>query len=136
MPFDPEKFALQMLTEVLFFDEDSGMYATVALLDGERKERYLGIYDPSEGKFAVEEATAWEKVDSDDDGEPDLSVASDGKTHGEYATVEEAARALYDLARKHDLTPGVAFFAEELDEDGEDGEDDEDGEDAPSDDEK
>ena len=132
MPFDPERFALQMLTEVLFFDEDSGMHATVALLDEEHKERYLGIYDPTEDKFAVEEATAWERVDSDDDGQPDLSVASDGKTYGEYETVEEAARALYDLARKHDLTPSVAFFSEEPDEDGED---DEEGEDAPSDDE-
>ncbi len=127
MSFDLEKFALQMLTEVLSFDEDTGMYGAVALVDGENKERYLGMFDPAEGIFAVEEATAWEQVDTDDDGKPDLGLATDGETHGEYPTVEEAARTLLDLSRKLNLTPTISFHTddedEDLDEEGEDGED-------------
>lgn len=116
MSFDLEKFALQLLAEALSFDEDTGMYGAVALIDEESKERYLGMFDPGEGVFAIEEATEWEKVDTDDDGEPDFSLATDGRTHAEFQTVEEAAQSLLDLSRQSNLTPSISFHSAEDDE--------------------
>ena len=113
-PFNVDQFALQLLTEALFYDEEYGALGNVSLIDKESvREKYLASYDPDRDTFLIEEAVEWEELDADEDGEVDYALAVDGEEHGTYGTPEEAAEVLLTLARDHNLAPSFMILFDE-----------------------
>ena len=114
MPFSPDQFARQLLSESLFYDAEYGALGNVSLIDGDQqRERYLASFDPERNTFLIEEAVEWEDIDADEDGEVDYALAVDGKEHGCFDTPEAAADALVNLAREHDLAPSFMILFED-----------------------
>lgn len=117
MSFNPEQFALRLLSESLFFDDEYGALGNISLIDDENKqERFLATYNPDEDNFLIEKATEWEDLDVDEDGEIDYAVAIDGEEHGSYETPDEAAEELLRLAKEFNLQPSVMLLFEDGDE--------------------
>ena len=113
-PFNVDQFALQLLTEALFYDEEYGALGNVSLIDKESvREKYLASYDPDRDTFLIEEAVEWEELDADEDGEVDYALAVDGEEHGTYGTPEEAAEVLLALARDNNLAPSFMILFDE-----------------------
>ncbi|MEM1270365.1 MAG: hypothetical protein AAGI08_09990, partial [Bacteroidota bacterium] len=53
--FSFEQFALQLLTETLFFDPEQGTVGSVSLISNEDgRELYMAAYDPDEDLFIIE----------------------------------------------------------------------------------
>lgn len=116
MAFSLEHFARQLLSDALFYDEESFSLGNVSLIDqAAQRELYLASYDPDRDVFLIEEAVEWEDLDADEDGEVDYALAVDGTEHGTYASPEEAAEALLNLAREHNLMPSFMLLTEEDD---------------------
>jgi len=114
MAFSIEHFARTLLVEALFFDEEYGALGNVSLIDPEQqRERFLASYDPDRDAFLIEEAVEWEDIDADADGEVDYALAVDGAEFKVVESPEEAADALLDLAREHNLTPSFMLLFEE-----------------------
>lgn len=114
MPFNSDQFARQLLIEALFYDAEYGALGNVSLIDKESvRERYLASYDPERDVFLIEEAIEWEDLDADEDGEIDYALAVDGQEFGTFETPEEAADALLNLAREHDLAPSFMILFED-----------------------
>ncbi len=114
MPFNSDQFARRLLIEALFYDAEYGALGNVSLIDQESvRERYLASYDPERDTFLIEEAVEWEDLDADEDGEIDYALAVDGKEFGCFDTPEDAADALLNLAREHDLAPSFMILFEE-----------------------
>lgn len=114
MAFRIEHFARDLLAEALFYDMEYGAIGNVSLIDeAGQRERYLAAFDPDRDLFVIEEATEWEDIDADEDGEIDYALAVDGRPSGEYESPEEIAEALLDLAREHDLSPSFMLIFEE-----------------------
>lgn len=115
-PFDVENFSLRLLAETLFYDQEYGLVGNLSLVDPEaEKERYIASFMPDDGTFLVEEATAWEAEPPslEDDAEVAYALAVESTIHGTYDIPEEAAIALLDLAREHDLLPSVTVLFED-----------------------
>lgn len=113
-PFNVDQFAAQLLAEALFYDEEYGALGNVSLIDKESvRELYLASYDPDRDLFLIEKAVEWEELDADEDGEVDYALAVDGEEQGTYATPEEAAAVLLDLAREHNLGPSFMILFDE-----------------------
>lgn len=114
MAFSIEQFARHLLLEALFYDEEYGALGNVSLIDQEQnRERFLASFDPERGQFAIEEAVEWEDIDADADGEIDYALAVDGTEYATYPTPDEAADALLNLAREHDLVPSFMLLFED-----------------------
>ena len=114
MAFSIEHFARQLLIEALFYDEEYVALGNVSLIDqAGQRERYLASFDPERDLYLVEEAVEWEELDADDDGEVDYALAVDGNELGTFETPEDAADALLNLAREHDLVPSFMLLFEE-----------------------
>ncbi|MGA9523486.1 MAG: hypothetical protein WBV82_18630 [Myxococcaceae bacterium] len=108
MPFELERFTRQLLAETLFFDEETGAFGGVTLVDEDNgKEVYFASFEPDSEAYVIEKATEWEKIDTDGDGEPDFEMGTDGTEHGTYPTAEDAAEALLALSREQNLSPNV-----------------------------
>jgi len=71
----------------------------------------IASYVPEEGHFTIEEATAWEPGEIDE--EVGYALAVDTREYGIYDTPEAAAEALLALAREHDLLPSITLLFEE-----------------------
>jgi len=113
-PFNSDQFALHLLAEALFYDEEYGALGNVSLIDQTSvRERFLASYDPERDLFLIEEAVEWEDLDADEDGEVDYALAVDGKEYKTFDTPEEAAQTLLDLAREHNLAPSFMILFEE-----------------------
>ena len=113
-PFNSDQFALQLLAEALFYDEEYGALGNVSLIDQESvREKFLASYDPERDLFLIEEAVEWEDLDADDDGEVDYALAVDGKEFKTFETPEDAAEALLGLAKEHNLAPSFMILFEE-----------------------
>ena len=113
-PFNADQFALLLLAEALFYDEEYGALGNVSLIDQESvREKYLASYDPERDLFLIEEAVEWEDLDADDDGEVDYALAVDGKEFKTFETPEETAEALMGLAKEHNLAPSFMILFEE-----------------------
>lgn len=113
-PFNADQFALALLAEALFYDEEYGALGNVSLIDQESvREKYLASYDPERDLFLIEEAVEWEDLDADDDGEVDYALAVDGKEFKTFETPEETAEALMSLAKEHNLAPSFMILFEE-----------------------
>ena len=113
-PFNSGQFALHLLAEALFYDEEYGALGNVSLIDQTSvRERFLASYDPERDLFLIEEAVEWEDLDADEDGEVDYALAVDGKEYKTFDTPEEAAQTLLDLAREHNLAPSFMILFEE-----------------------
>ena len=113
-PFNSDQFALQLLAEALFYDEEYGALGNVSLIDQESvREKFLASYDPERELFLIEEAVEWEDLDADDDGEVDYALAVDGKEFKTFETPEETAEALMGLAKEHNLAPSFMILFEE-----------------------
>ncbi len=116
MAFSTEQFARQLLIEALFYDEEYVALGNVSLIDGAaQRELYLASFDPERDTYLIEEAVEWEDLDADEDGEVDYALAVDGSEHGTYETPEDAADALLNLAREHNLVPSFMLLFEEED---------------------
>lgn len=114
MAFNVDQFARQLLIEALFFDSEYGAFGNVSLIDKESvRERYLASYDQERDVFLIEEAIEWEDLDADEDGEIDYALAVDGKEYKSFQTPDEAADALYALAKENDLAPSFMILFEE-----------------------
>ena len=113
-PFNSDQFALQLLAEALFYDEEYGALGNVSLIDQESvREKFLASYDPERDLFLIEEAVEWEVLDADDDGEVDYALAVDGTEFKTFETPEDAAEALLGLAKEHNLAPSFMILFEE-----------------------
>ena len=107
-----EHFARQLIAETLFYDEEYGAVGNLSLVDTDTgQERYIASFLPDDGTFVVEEATAWE--DGDTDEEIGYALAVDSEEYGSYTLPEEAAEVLLTLAREHRLLPSITLLFEE-----------------------
>ena len=113
-----EDFAVHLIAETLFYDEEYGALGNISLIDPARgREIYVASYLPETRDFTIEEASAWER--SEDLGEDDeigYALAIDSTVHGSYDTAAEAARALLALAREKGLQPSVTLLFEDEEE--------------------
>lgn len=112
--FDLENFTLFLLAETLFYDEEYGAIGVLSLVDPDAAhERFIASFMPDEGYLLIEEATAWEDVDADEEEEDvAYALAIDSTEHGRYEAPEKAAIALLSLATEHDLLPSFTLLFE------------------------
>ncbi len=114
MAFNSDQFARQLLLEALFYDPEYGAFGNVSLIDKDSvRERYLASFDPERDLFVIEEAIEWEDLDADEDGEIDYALAVDGQEHSVFQTPDEAADALFALAKENNLAPSFMILFEE-----------------------
>ncbi len=113
--FDLDAFALRLIAETLFYDEEYGALGNLSLIDEQTaQERFIASYVPDDGIFVVEEATEWEEYAPDDEDEDiGYALAVDSTEYGAYDTPAEVAKVLLDLARKHNLSPSITLLFEE-----------------------
>ncbi len=110
--FDLDHFTRQLIAEALFYDEEYGALGNLSLVDPrEGRERFIASYVPEEGHFTIEEATAWEPGEIDE--EVGYALAVDTREYGIYDTPEATAEALLALAREQDLLPSITLLFEE-----------------------
>ena len=114
MSFDLNGFAIQLLSEVLFYDEEYGATGNLSLIDPEKgKEVYVAFYSPQEQHYLIEKATEWDPMDPDDEAELGYEFASDSVTHLSSVDVSEIATVLHDLAEEQNLYPSVSLTFED-----------------------
>lgn len=112
--FDLDHFAQFLIAESLFYDEEYGALGSLSLVDeATRRERYLASFMPDDGTFVVEEATAWEEYEPEEDDEIGYALAIDSDEYASYAVPEAAAEALLMLAREHQLQPSITLLFED-----------------------
>ena len=114
MSFDHIAFSAQLLSEVLFYDEEYGATGNLSLIDTElSKELYVAFYSPQDHQYVIEKATEWEQMDPDDEAEIGYEFASDSKTHLSSESVTEIAEALLKLAKDENLYPSMSLSFED-----------------------
>lgn len=114
--FNLDDFTLRLITETLFYDEEYGAVGNLSLIDTEdAKERFIAAYVPDETTFVVEEATAWEDYEGDEDDEIGYALAVDTTEHGTYETPDEAAAEMLKLAARFNLMPSITLLFDEED---------------------
>ena len=113
-PFNLEHFARRLIAETLFYDEEYGAIGSLSLVDpAQRREQFLASYVPDDGTFVIEEASAWEDYEPDEEDEIGYALAVDSKEYGCYDSPEETADALLQLAREKGYIPSVTLLFEE-----------------------
>lgn len=115
--FDLDTFTRLLLAEMLFYDEEYGALGSLSLIDPvTQREQYLASFMPDDGTLLIEEATDWEVDYAVEDDDVAYALAVGSTEHGRYALPEEAADALLDLARTHNLLPSfmLLFESDEL----------------------
>lgn len=114
--FHLEDFARRLIAETLFYDEEYEALGNLSLVDvSATREAFVASYAPEDGAFVIEEATEWEEYEPGGDDDIGYALAVDSREHGSYDTPDEAAAALLDLARKHNLVPSITLLFEEDD---------------------
>ncbi|GAB5518302.1 MAG: hypothetical protein RhofKO_05530 [Rhodothermales bacterium] len=109
-------FALKLIAESLFYDEEYGAVGNLSLIDtDEAQERYIAAYIPEEGAYVIEEGTEWEDYDDDDDDAIGYALAVDSDEYGTYDTPNAAAVALLKLAEEEGLTPSITLLFDDDD---------------------
>lgn len=109
--FDLTEFSRTLLAETLYYEDNFGLVGSVSLVDpAKSREVYLASFDPEEGQFVVERATAWEPAE---DLRIDYTLASDGNLVGTFERGEGAATQLLDLARREGLIPRFHLLYED-----------------------
>ncbi len=114
MAFNLKHFALRLITESLFYDEEYGALGNLSLIDTKtNQECFIASYVPDDGSFTIEEATKWEDYDPSKDDEIGYALAVDSKEYGTYESGDEAAEAILKLAEERSLLPSVTLLFEE-----------------------
>lgn len=114
MSFNSDRFAIRLIAETLFYDEEYEALGNLSLVDtSARKERYVASYAPEDGGFIVEEATEWEDYEPGSPDDIGYALAVDSKDHATFNDADEAAAELYRLAKQHDLMPNITLLFEE-----------------------
>jgi hypothetical protein len=109
---DLETFSKELLTEMLFYEENFGLVGTVSLVDmNAGKERYLGSFDPDEGAFILEEATAWAPVE---DEAMEYELAMEGEIVETITDPGKMANELFTRAVSEHLTPHLQILYEDM----------------------
>ncbi len=112
--FNLDHFARHLVAEALFYDEEYGAVGSLSLVDPELgKEHYIASFLPDDGTFVIEEATAWEDYAPGKDDAVGYALAVDSDEYASYELPEEAAEALLQLAREHDLLPSITLLFED-----------------------
>jgi len=108
-------FALKLIAESLFYDEEYGAVGNLSLIDTDAlQERYIAAYIPEEGKYVIEVGAEWEEYDDDDDA-IGYALAVDSDEHGTYDSPAEAAAELLRLADAEQLTPSITLLFDDDD---------------------
>ncbi|MBX2821289.1 MAG: hypothetical protein KTR29_16460 [Rhodothermaceae bacterium] len=114
MSFDHKAFSFQLLSEVLFYDEEYGATGNLSLIDSELgKELYVAFYSPQDQQYVIEKATEWELMDPDDESEIGYEFASDSETHLASEDVSDIVEALQNLAEEKGLYPSMSLSFED-----------------------
>ena len=115
--FDLADFAIQIVAEALFYDDEFGAIGNVSLVDPlEKKECFIASFVPDAGSIVIEQATEWEDYDVDsDEDEIGYVLAVDSDEFGSYHTPLEAADVLVGLAEESGLVPSITLLFEEED---------------------
>ena len=114
MSFDSKQFAVNLISEVLFYDEEYGAIGNFSLIDTEQsKERYIAFYSPEEGSFFIEEAVSWEPSDPDDTQTLGYEFAMETKSFMVAQDPHTLAARLVELAEEKSLQPSVSLAYEE-----------------------
>lgn len=109
-----KKFAVVLLSEALFFDEEFGATGYVSLIDEESaREVYMASFVPEEGVFGIDEAVAWDEEDDEDEDEIRYDMATKTKRRASFSTPIEAAEYLLELAERNDLLPSMTLLFED-----------------------
>ena len=112
--FDPKSFAVQLIAESLFYDEEYGAIGNLSLVEPKSaKEMYIAYYVPEEQKYMVDEATAWEPFDEVENADIGYAFASETIEHASTQSVEELAQILLSLAETRGLSPSMAILFED-----------------------
>lgn len=114
MSFNSDQFAIRLIAETLFYDEEYEALGNLSLVDpSARQERFVASYAPEDGSFVIEEATEWEDYEPGSPDDIGYALAVDSKDHATFDDAEEAATVLYGLAKKHGLMPSITLLFEE-----------------------
>ena len=114
--FDHQSFAVRLIAETLFYDEEYGALGNLSLIDEkERRECFIAAYSPEEDRFIVEEATGWEDYSPSDDDDIGYALAVDSTEFRTFRSAEETAVEMLDLARKNNLYPSITLLFEQDD---------------------
>jgi hypothetical protein len=114
MSFNLKQFALRLITESLFYDEEYGALGNLSLIDPKTKrENFIASYVPEDGSFSIDEATEWEDFDPANDDEIGYALAVDSREFATYDSGDEVANALLRLAEERGLVPSVTLLFEE-----------------------
>jgi len=114
MSFNSDQFAIRLIAETLFYDEEFEALGNLSLVDASaRKERFVASYAPEDGSFVIEEATEWEDYEPGSQDDIGYALAVDSKDHSTFDDAEEAATVLYGLAKQHGLMPSITLLFEE-----------------------
>lgn len=107
--FDPKAFAIELIAESVFHDDEYGIFSNLVLIDtANAREAFYAYYDSEQDNFVVEAANSWEKL-----SEEDIQIATGGTEHSRYETEDDLAVALYDLASAQNLQPRVMMVVED-----------------------
>ncbi len=111
--FNVGEFAQRLLAEVLFYDEEAGALGNVSLVDvPEEKERFMASFDPTTGRYVIEEAVTWEEEAERDETIP-YAMAVQSIEYASFKTARETAEELLRLAAEHGLMPSFMLIYEE-----------------------
>jgi len=114
MSFNLKQFALRLITESLFYDEEYGALGNLSLIDpATNRESFIASYVPEDGSFAIEEAIKWEDYDPAGDDEIGYALAVDSKEFATFDSGDDVAAALLKLAEARGLLPSVTLLFEE-----------------------
>ena len=114
--FDFDAFAIRLVAETLFYDEEYGALGNLSLIDEtESRERFIAAYSPEDEHFVIDEATEWEQFQPEENEDIGYALANHTSEYGSYETADEAAAALLQLARTHGLTPSITLLFEQDD---------------------
>lgn len=114
--FNSDHFTRRLIAETLFYDEEYGALGNLSLIDtAATKERFIASYAPEDGVFVIEEAIAWEEYVPDEEDDIGYALAVDSNEYSTHESPDEAASALFELARNHQLVPSITLLFEEDD---------------------
>lgn len=112
--FNLNAFALRLIGETLFYDEEYEALGNLSLVDTHaHKERYVASFAPEDGLFVLEEATEWEDYEPGTADDIGYALAVDSREVGTYDHPEKVARVLLELAEEHNLAPSITLLFEE-----------------------
>ena len=114
--FQLNTFAIRLVAETLFYDEEYGALGNLSLIDEqESRERFIAAYSPEDQHFVIDEATEWEQYQPDEGDDIGYALANRTNEYGTYESADEAAAAMLALAEEHGLTPSITLLFEQDD---------------------